>query len=62
MDQSEPYERQALYRQAQTALACQGPVAHLAYGQLFAAVRSNVEGYEVIATRSTRSLRSVSLK
>jgi len=59
---SDKGQRQALYRQAQTALACQGPVAHLAYGQFFTAVRTNVEGYEVTATRSTRSLRSVSLK
>jgi peptide/nickel transport system substrate-binding protein len=53
--------RQKIYGEAQQMLACQGPIAHLAYGTLFAAVRNNVKGYELIATRSTRYLREVSL-
>jgi peptide/nickel transport system substrate-binding protein len=55
-------QRQALYRQAQQALACRGPIAHLTYSTLFAAHRQNVEGFTVMPTRSTRSLRSASLK
>jgi peptide/nickel transport system substrate-binding protein len=55
-------QRQALYRQAQQALACRGPIAHLTYSTLFAAHRQNVEGFTVMPTRSTRSLRSASLR
>jgi peptide/nickel transport system substrate-binding protein len=55
-------QRQALYRQAQQALACRGPIVHLTYSTLFAAHRPNVEGFMVMPTRSTRSLRSASLK
>ena len=55
-------ERQALYKQAQAALACQGPVAHLAYGTLFTAMRSNVSGYEMMGNRATRYLKQADVK
>jgi peptide/nickel transport system substrate-binding protein len=54
-------KRQAAYAQAQQMLACRGPIAHLAYATLFTAVRNNVQGYELIATRSTRYLRETSV-
>jgi peptide/nickel transport system substrate-binding protein len=54
-------KRKAAYTQAQQILACRGPIAHLAYATLFTAVRNNVQGYELIATRSTRYLRETSL-
>jgi len=54
-------KRQAMYADAQQMLACRGPISHIAYPTLFTAVRSNVQGYELIATRSTRYLRDVSL-
>ena len=54
-------KRLAAYAEAQEMLACRGPISHLAYATLFTAVRSNVQGYELIATRSTRYLREVSV-
>ena len=54
-------KRKAAYTQAQQILACRGPISHLAYATLFTAVRNNVQGYELIATRSTRYLRETSL-
>ena len=49
------------YDEAQKLVACTGPVAHLAYGTLFTAVRADVHGFEPNATRSLRSLRSTAL-
>jgi peptide/nickel transport system substrate-binding protein len=53
--------RKVLYDQAQRLLACDGPVAHLAYGTLFAAERATVHGFELYPTRSLRALRDVTL-
>ncbi|MBV8916322.1 MAG: hypothetical protein JOZ05_25205, partial [Acetobacteraceae bacterium] len=50
-------ERKRLYDEAQRTLACQGPVVHLAYGTLFTAIRSDVQGFEPNPTRSLRGLR-----
>ena len=55
------FRSKAAYTQAQQILACRGPISHLAYATLFTAVRNNVQGYELIATRSTRYLRETSL-
>ena len=49
------------YAAMQRTLACEGPVAHLTYGQLFTAHRPNVQGFEIIANRSLSSLGGVSL-
>ena len=54
--------RKAAYDKAQKILACDGPIAHLAYGQLFTAVRTNVDGFDIIANRSLSSLANVSAK
>jgi peptide/nickel transport system substrate-binding protein len=53
--------RKALYDEAQRMLACDGPVAHLAYGTLFAAEHSNVQGFRLNPTRSLLGLRDVTL-
>jgi len=56
-----PARRKALYDEAQRMLACDGPVAHLAYGTLFAAERSNVQGFRLNPTRSLLGLRDVAM-
>ena len=57
----DPAKRRAIYDDLQKRLACDGPIAHLVYGQLFTAVRDGVTGYEIVGNRSTRSLRQTSL-
>ncbi|MER3555022.1 MAG: ABC transporter substrate-binding protein [Meiothermus sp.] len=51
--------RRKIYTQLQAILACQGPIAHLAYGTLFSAARDNVQGFKPSPTRSLASLRDV---
>lgn len=53
-------QRRAMYADVQKALACEGPIAHLTYGQLFTALRGNVQGYEIMANRSLSYLRGTS--
>lgn len=53
--------RKADYAKVQKTLACEGPIAHLTYGQLFTALRSNVQGFEILANRSLSSLANVSV-
>jgi len=53
--------RQSIYAELQTALACEGPIAHLNYGTLFSAHRNEVSGFQQIATGNLRYLRSVTL-
>ena len=48
--------RKAAYATAQGILACDGPIMHIAYGQLFTALRANVTGFEIIANRSLATL------
>ncbi len=48
--------RKAAYGQVQSLLACDGPAAFLAYGQLFTAMRTDVDGFDIIANRSLVSL------
>ncbi len=57
----DPAERKITYGQVQRILACEGPIAHLAYSQLFTAVRGNVQGFEIIANRSLSTLANVLL-
>ncbi|MBN9060811.1 MAG: ABC transporter substrate-binding protein [Rhizobiales bacterium] len=49
------------YDQVQSVLACTGPIAHLAYAQLFTAVRSNVQGFDMLANRSLVGLKNTSI-
>jgi peptide/nickel transport system substrate-binding protein len=53
--------RKAAYDRAQAILACQGPAATLTYGQLYTAMRNNVQGFDIIANRSLMSLSNVTL-
>ena len=53
--------RKKIYDDAQKLLACTGPVVHLAYGTLFAAVRDDVAGFAPMATRSLRTLRDAKI-
>ncbi len=59
--ESDPATRKRLYDDAQRLLACQGPAIHLAYGTLFAATRSDVQGFEPNPTRSLRGLRQAKI-
>lgn len=58
---AEPAHRKAIYDEVQKMLACRGPVMHLAYGTLFAAERSSVQGFQLNPTRSLLGLRDVTL-
>ncbi|HEY7575978.1 MAG TPA: ABC transporter substrate-binding protein [Acetobacteraceae bacterium] len=57
----QPDRRKALYDQVQRMLACQGPVAHLVYGTLFAAQTAKLHGFRLNPTRSLLGLRDVTL-
>jgi peptide/nickel transport system substrate-binding protein len=57
----DPAQRKAMYDEVQKTLACDGPIAHLTYGQLFTALRGNVQGHEIMANRSLSYLRDTSL-
>ncbi len=53
--------RKTEYDTVQKDLACDGPIATIAYGTLFTAVRDEVHGFTPLATRSLWGLRDVSL-
>ena len=57
----DPATRRGIYADLQRALACDGPVAHLAYATLFTAHRDEVAGFVQTPTRSLRYLRNVTL-
>lgn len=57
----DPAERKKAYTKVQAILACQGPIAHIAYGQIFSALRSNVVGFDQIANRSLVTLSDASI-
>ncbi len=57
---NQPQRREA-YNQVQRMLACEGPIAHIAYPQLFTATRANVRGFEIIANRSLSNLVNTTL-
>lgn len=56
-----PAARKASYDRVQSILACDGPVAFMTYGQLFTAMRQNVQGFDIIANRSLVSLGNTTL-
>ena len=53
--------RKTAYAKAQAILACDGPIMHIAYGQLFIATRANVTGFEIIANRSLATLADTAI-
>lgn len=54
-------ERRAIYADVQRKLACEGPVAHVAYGNLQTAVSDAVKGFEIFANGRLTSLSEVTL-
>jgi peptide/nickel transport system substrate-binding protein len=55
-------ERREVYDALQLRLACEGPIAHVAYGTLFSAHGPSVQGFEQMASRGLRYLRNVTLE
>ncbi len=55
-------ERVNIYDHLQKRLACNGPIAHVAYGTLFSAVSDQVTGFKQLPTRGLRYLREVDLR
>lgn len=53
--------RKADYDQVQKLLACEGPISHLAYGNLVTATSSKLKGFVINPNRSLRALRAVTL-
>jgi len=53
--------REEIYDELQRSLACEGPVAHIAYATLFTAHRDEVSGFQQMPTRGLRYLRNVTL-
>ena len=52
-------ERRSIYNKVQEKLACEGPISHIAYGDLSTAVNKKVKGFEIYATGRLASLISV---
>lgn len=59
---TEPSQRKQIYDQVQSKLACEGPVAHIAYSNLSTAVSERVENFQIVATGRLSSLKDVSLR
>lgn len=59
---TDPGERQEIYADLQHRLACEGPVAHVAYGTLFSAFGDSVSGFEQIASGGLRYIRNITLE
>ncbi|HZW27307.1 MAG TPA: ABC transporter substrate-binding protein [Trueperaceae bacterium] len=58
-DQAARFE---VYAELQRKLACEGPIAHVAYGTLFTAVSDRVEGFVQMPSRGLRYLREATLE
>jgi peptide/nickel transport system substrate-binding protein len=54
--------RKASYDKVQGLLACDGPAAFMTYGQLYTAMRQNVQGFDIIANRSLMSLGTTTIQ
>ena len=54
--------RQGIYQQLQRLLACDGPIAHVAYSTLFTAVADGVDGFQQMPDQGLRYLRNVTLR
>jgi len=53
--------RKAIYDDVQRKLACEGPIAHIAYSNLATAVNDSVEGFEILSTGRLASLVGVTM-
>ena len=58
---TDPAERKAIYDQVQRKLACEGPISHIAYGNLSTAVSNKVSGFEIYSTGRLASLIDVTV-
>ncbi|MBX2878385.1 MAG: hypothetical protein KTR32_00555 [Granulosicoccus sp.] len=58
---TDPGARKAIYDKVQRKLACEGPIAHIAYGNLSTAVNKNVSGFEIYSTGRLASLVNVTV-
>lgn len=56
---TDPAARKAVYDQVQRKLACEGPVAHLAYGNLASAISDDISGFEIYSNGRLTSLVNV---
>jgi peptide/nickel transport system substrate-binding protein len=54
--------RRAVYDEVQAMLACEGPIAHLAYGTLTAGVSGKLEGFAIHPMNRLTSLATATLK
>ena len=52
-------ERKSIYNKVQEKLACEGPISHIAYGDLSTAVNKKIKGFKIYATGRLASLISV---
>ncbi|MFK7858494.1 MAG: ABC transporter substrate-binding protein [Granulosicoccus sp.] len=57
-----PEQRQDIYNQVQTKLACEGPIAHIAYSNLSTAVHNKVENFRILSTGRLATLKEVTLR
>lgn len=58
---TDPAARKMVYDNVQRKLACEGPIAHIAYGDLSTAVNNNVSGFEIYPTGRLASLIDVTV-
>ncbi|MGQ7844618.1 ABC transporter substrate-binding protein [Granulosicoccus sp. 3-233] len=58
----DPDQRKSVYDKVQTKLACEGPVAHLAYSDMTTAVGNKVSGFEILSTGRLASLLDASVE
>ena len=58
---TDPADRKAVYDQVQRKLACEGPISHIAYGNLSTAINNKVSGFEIYSTGQLASLNNVSI-
>ena len=57
----DPADRKVVYDKVQKKLACEGPIAHIAYGNLSTAVHKGVSGFEIYPNGRLSSLIDVSV-
>ncbi|MFK7996387.1 MAG: ABC transporter substrate-binding protein [Granulosicoccus sp.] len=58
---TDPDDRKAVYDQVQRKLACEGPISHIAYGNLSTAVSNSVSDFEIYSNGQLASLINVSV-
>ncbi|MFK7892293.1 MAG: ABC transporter substrate-binding protein [Granulosicoccus sp.] len=59
---TDPAARKTVYDNVQRKLACEGPIAHIAFGNLSTAVNNSVSDFAILSTGRLASLKTVSIK